>query len=88
MGRGVSRSLQRRMTLHVIRGIWMHKPDVISLQWLDEIVPAITGFFERNANSFINSLDIAALFDWITDNAVYIIGAILLALWLLGTFKK
>ncbi|MGH6841632.1 MAG: hypothetical protein ACREDV_06000 [Methylocella sp.] len=61
---------------------------VISLQWLDEIVPAITGFFGGIANSFINSLDLAALFDWITDHAVYIIGAILLALWLLGTFKK
>jgi hypothetical protein len=60
---------------------------VISLQWLDEIIPAITNFGAK-ADAFIKGLDLAALFTWITDHAVYIIGAILLALWLLGTFKK
>lgn len=60
----------------------------ISLQWLDEIIPAITNFFGENAAAFIRNLNVAALFTWITDNAIYIIGAILLALWLLGTFRK
>ncbi|MGH6819383.1 MAG: hypothetical protein ACREDU_00800, partial [Methylocella sp.] len=69
--------------------IWIMQPlFVISLQWLDEIIPAITNFFGGNARALIRSLDLAALFAWITDHAVYIIGAILTALWLLGTFKK
>jgi hypothetical protein len=66
----------------------MQPPYVISLQWLDEIIPAITQFFGEDAAAFIRRLDAAALFTWITDHAVYIIGAILMALWLLGTFKK
>ena len=61
---------------------------VISLQWLDEIIPAITNFFGENAAALIRALDLAALFTWITDHAVFILGAILMALWLLGTFKK
>jgi hypothetical protein len=61
---------------------------VISFQWLDEIIPVITNFFRENAAAFIRSLDVAALFTWITAHAVYIIGAFLLALWLLGIFKK
>jgi hypothetical protein len=86
--RGVSRYLQRCMTLHVILGIWMQSLYVIPLQWLNEIIPAITNFFGGNANSFIKSLDLGALFTWISDHAVYVIGAILMALWLIGTFKK
>jgi hypothetical protein len=61
---------------------------VISFQWLGEIIPVITNLFGENAAAFIRSLDVAALFTWITAHAVYIIGAILMALWLLGTFKK
>lgn len=60
----------------------------ISLQWLDEIIRAITNFVGGNANSLIKNLDLGALFTWITDHAVYVIGAILIALWLIGTFKK
>ncbi|PZR92110.1 MAG: hypothetical protein DLM68_02560 [Hyphomicrobiales bacterium] len=58
------------------------------MQWLDEIIPAITRFFGENAAAFIRGLDLAGLFTWITDHAVFIIGAILMALWLLGTFKN
>jgi hypothetical protein len=76
------------MTLLVILGIWMQPRYVISLQWLDEIIPAVTNFFGENANSLIKNLDLAALFTWIADHAVYVIGAILVALWLIGTFKK
>ncbi|MGH6794047.1 MAG: hypothetical protein ACREC0_07745 [Methylocella sp.] len=61
---------------------------VLSLQWHDEIVPAITNFFGEKVGAFIKSLDLAALFTWITNYAVFIIAAILMALWLLGTFKK
>jgi hypothetical protein len=61
---------------------------VISLQWLDEIIPAVTNFLREKADAFFRSLDLAALFTWITDHAVYVIGAILIALWLIGTFKK
>ncbi|MGH6845976.1 MAG: hypothetical protein ACREC0_00645 [Methylocella sp.] len=61
---------------------------VLSWQWLDEIIPAITNFFGGSAAAFLRGLDLAALFTWITDHALYIIGAILLVLWLTGTFKK
>jgi hypothetical protein len=61
---------------------------VISFQWLGEIIPDITNFLRENAAAFIRSLVVAALFTWITAHAVYIIGAILLALWLLGTIRK
>ncbi len=60
----------------------------MSLQSLDEIIPAITNFFAENAAAFIRGLDIAAVFTWIADYAVFILGAILMALWLLGTFRK
>lgn len=61
---------------------------VLSLQWLDEIIPAISNFFGGNAAAFIRGIDLTALFTWIMDSALYIIGAILLALLMLGTFKK
>jgi hypothetical protein len=61
---------------------------VLSLQWLDEIISAITNFFGEKAGAFIRGLDLAALITWITDHALYIIGAILLALWLIGKFRK
>jgi hypothetical protein len=60
----------------------------MSLQSLGEIFRAITNFFEESAVAFVRSLDFAALFTWITVHAVFIIGAILLALWFLGTFRK
>jgi hypothetical protein len=66
----------------------MQPPYVISLQWLDEIIAAITNFFGEKAAAFAKALDLAALFTWIKDHAVFILGAILMALWLLGTFKK
>lgn len=61
---------------------------VLSLQWLDEIIPAISKFFGDNAAAFNRGIDLAALFTWIMNHALYIIGAILLALLMLGTFKK
>ena len=55
-------------------------PYVISLQWLDEIIAAITNFFGEKAAAFASALDLAALFTWVKDHAVFILGAILMAL--------
>ena len=60
----------------------------ISLDWLREIIPAITNFIEEKAAALIRTLDLAFLYTWITDHALYIVGAILIALLMLGTFKK
>jgi hypothetical protein len=60
----------------------------ISLQWLDEIIPAITNSFGEIAAAVIRILDFGALSTWVTNHAVFIIGAILLALWLNTRFRK
>jgi hypothetical protein len=51
------------------------------LQWLDEIIAAITNFLGEKPLRSPVPLDLAALFTWIKDHAVFILGAIIMALW-------